>query len=94
MLGGPREAHDPPDERVVATVRPPVGSAEQLIEAMRRTLPPTIGHLETKSPKTRGGHRDKQPRLALATLGEIGEPGGHELVAREIIRNAAHHDPS
>ena len=83
MLGRPREAHHSTDERVVATVSAPVARREQLVETMGRPLAPTGRHIKAQRPQTRRGHGNQQRALALATRGEIGEPGAHKLVTGE-----------
>jgi hypothetical protein len=50
MLGRSREAHDPTDKRVVATVGTPIALRKQLIKTMRRPLSPTGRHFKAQRP--------------------------------------------
>lgn len=50
MLGRSREADDPTDKRVVGAVSTSATLRKQLIETMRRLLPPTGRHVKAERP--------------------------------------------
>lgn len=90
MLSRPCEAHDPRDERVVATMRARPRPREQPIETMRRRLAAALRHVKSQTPQPGGSHSHQQRRLALTALREIREPRAHELVTGKLGGNVDH----
>ena len=91
MLGRPGEAHDPTDERVVATVRPVAClRCKQFVETVRWLFSPARWHVEAQGPQTRCRHRDDQRRFALAACRQIDKPLAHELMTGKISGHVEH----
>lgn len=63
---------------------------EQLIEAVRGPLSPTVGDLDSERTQPGGGHRHHESSLALTAGGEIAHPGAHELVSGKVGRHLMH----
>ena len=88
------EAHETPDERVIACVRAiGVFPAEPVIETMLRVRP-GLAHVEPQIPQSRRADGDEKRRVRFDAGSEVGETPPDEIAAGEPIEIGQCHGSS